>query len=217
MKPYIIALMLCVTILPATNAQQNTDGSPSEKFKVTKRFDDKGNLIGYDSLYIRQFSMDTTIRLGVAWDSLFSFPGIDRFMRNIWNDSVLASHIRAYQPFSFSFKFAPFDEESYGNDRKPGQEDSLFRFDFPYRFDSLFFNFGLDTADELLKNSELDLFEDFEKHLNESISGFRGKFFYSPDFQYSEHQKEWDELMQTHQKEIDKLYKKWEEFKSDTY
>src|SRR5690606_22322003 len=98
-----------------TFAQQQK--SPDEQIIVNKKFDDQGNLIEYDSMFIHQWSMDTTFHFGFPGDSLsfqYNFPGIEHFMKEFWRDSLFSHFSFPQQPFSFGFQFSPFGNNHIG-------------------------------------------------------------------------------------------------------
>jgi hypothetical protein len=57
--------MLLVTTGCVVFSQKKPDSKkPDEQIKVNKEYDEKGNLIGYDSTYVRSWSSDSTQEIG---------------------------------------------------------------------------------------------------------------------------------------------------------
>jgi hypothetical protein len=216
MKKLVIATLLFSVAVFETTAQQNEKQEiPDEQIIVNKKFDEHGNLIEYDSTYIHQWSVDTTFHFGFPGDSMFyfrNFPGIERFMNEFWNDSVFGKRFFTPQPFSFGFRFSPFGNDDLGNRNEPDLPDSPFQFEFPYRFDSLFFDFGFGPNKS--PGFDHDFYEDFEERLNRHYFRFRDENFAFPGFKNEEHRQEWEQLMEKHRRELEDLQKKWDENKS---
>lgn len=197
--------------------QQNEQKEPDEQVIVKKQYDEQGNLIQYDSVYYHKWTTDTTFHFGFPGDARSfgrDFPGIERFMNEFRNDSVFGKGTFPPQPFSFGFRFSPFDDEDFQNRYKPDFPDSLLLFDFPYRFDSLFFNFDFGPSQKLPHQFDEKFFEDFEERLNRHFFRFRDENFAFPGFKNEEHRQEWEELMEKHRRELEELQNKWDNNKS---
>lgn len=214
MKKFIIfSIIFSVGVFEALAQQQQKQETPDEQVIVNKKYDDKGNLIEFDSTYIHKWSMDTTFHFGFPGDSLpshWKFPGIERFMQEFWGDSLPNNRHFPHQPFSFGFRFSPFDDSNPGNNPFPFS-DSLYSAPFPFQFDSLFFDFDFGPNDKLPPGFDNDFFNDFEEQLNQYFNRFRDNNFKFPGFKSEEHRKEWEELMRKHQQELEELQKKWQE------
>ncbi|MGC9354439.1 MAG: hypothetical protein ACP5D9_11400 [Mariniphaga sp.] len=211
-KLVFLTIIFSAVLFGAKAQQQQEQETPDEQIIVNKKYDEDGNLIEYDSTYIHQWSRDTTFHFGVPGDSLsfqYNFPGIERFMDEFWNDSLFGNRDFPHQPFSFGFRFSPFDDENFRKHQLPFA-DSLFSNQFPFQFDSLFFDFGFEPGEKLPPGFDHDFFEDFEKRLNRHFFRFRDENFGFPGFKNEEHRKEWEELMQKHQRELEELQKKWQ-------
>ena len=216
-KVVIVTFLLSVVVFDTRAQQKEVPEKPDEQIIVNKKFDEQGNLIEYDSTYIHQWSADTTFHFGFPGDSLsnhWNFPGIERFMNEFWNDSVFGRRFLSPQPFSFGFRFSPFDDEDSKNQQQPDLPDLPYQFDFPYQFDSLFFDFGFGPNENLPPEFNHDFFENFEDRLNRHFFRFRDEGYGFPGFKNDTHRKEWEELMQKHQKELNELQKKWQEHES---
>ncbi len=213
MKKFVfLTLIFSVVVFEGKAQQQQEKETPDEQTIVKRKYDEHGNLTGYDSTYIHRWSLDTTFHFGFPGDSLsfqYNFPGIDRFMDEFWNDSLFGSRTFPHQPFSFGFRFSPFDDENIRPHQLPFA-DSLFSNQFPFQFDSLFFDFGFEPGEKLPPGFDNDFFEDFEKRLNRHFFRFRDENFGFPGFENEEHRKEWEELIQKHQRELEELQKKWQ-------
>jgi hypothetical protein len=193
----ILLLSVCAFVLKAQ--KQEDQKAPDEQIITNKKFDEKGNLLQYDSTYIHKWSSDTTFRFGFPDDGMsydLNFPGIKRFMNEFWNDTVFGTPSFSQQPFSFGFQFSPFDDDEFRKGRR-----SLFP-------DSLFINF---PSPKNHPGFDQKFMEDFEKRLNEHFFQFRADNFSFPHFKNEEHHEEWKQLMEKHQKELENLRKKWEE------
>jgi hypothetical protein len=204
-------LLLSVSAFVLKAQKQEDQKTPDEQIIVNKKFDEQGNLIQYDSTYIHKWSTDTTFRFGFPDDGMsydWNFPGIKRFMNEFWSDTVFGSPSLSQQPFSFGFRFSPFDDEELRKGRRSLFPDSLFAGNFPFQFDSLFFNF---PSPKNHPGFDQKFMEDFEKRLNEHFFQFRADNFSFPHFKNEEHHEEWKQLMEKHQKELENLRKKWEE------
>lgn len=213
MKNLILSMLILCSVLSVNAQKPEKQESPDEQIIVNKKYDDQGNLIEFDSTYVHKWSMDSTFHFGIPGDSLSSyrnFPGIERFMHEFWNDSAFGNAPFPQQPFSFGFRFSPFDDKNPGNNLLPFS-DSLYSAPFPFQFDSLFFDFDFGPNDKLPPGFDNDFFNDFEEQLNQYFNRFRDNNFEFPGFKNEEHRKEWEELMRKHQQELEELQKKWQE------
>lgn len=213
-KLVITALLFSVAVWGVKAQQQEEQKEPDEHIIINKKYDEQGNLIGYDSTSIRKWNMDTTFHFGFPDDgssSQWDFPGIERFMKEFWNDSVFGNPSLPNQPFSFGFKFSPFGEKGFDQDNRPSFPDSLYSGEFPFQFDSLFFDFGFDSSDELPPGFDRESFEDFEKRLNRHFDRFQDENQSFPGFKNEDHLEEWEQLMEKHRQEIEELKKKWQD------
>ncbi|SHF87288.1 hypothetical protein SAMN05444274_11144 [Mariniphaga anaerophila] len=213
MKKFIfISIVFAFAVSGAKAQQQKDQKNPDEQVIVNKKYDDQGNLIQYDSTYVHHWSVDTTFHFGFPGDSLsprFNFPGIERFMNEFWGDSLLDNKAFPREPFSFGFRFSPFDGKNRGNNLTPFS-DSLFAAPFPYQFDSLFFDFGVGPNDKFPPGIDEEFFKDFSERLNQQFYQFNEDNFGFPGFKNEEHRKEWEELIKKHQRELEELQKKWQ-------
>jgi hypothetical protein len=216
MKKLLIFTGIIFLAVFELHAQQQEDHkTPDEEIIINKKYDDQGNLIEYDSTTIHRWSMDTTFHFGFSGDSLFypwNFPGIDRFMKEFWNDSGPESPAFPRHPFSLHFRFSPFDGDKPNRlQDPPWLTDSLFRKDFPFRFDSLLFDFSPGPHPKSFHEFDDDFFDDFEQRLNKHLYRFRDKHYAFPELKDKEYLKEWEQLMEKHRLELEELRKKWEQ------
>ncbi|MGE5393093.1 MAG: hypothetical protein ACM3P1_00040 [Candidatus Saccharibacteria bacterium] len=117
MKRYILLLALSVMVIitivaqnPKSDKTQKPKNSPKEDIKVNREYDEKGNLIKFDSTYSYSFSSDTTLK-----DFNFKdFPDPFGMNFNFFNDS----------DFNKSF-FKDFDPSMFQSLRQ--NQDSLIK------------------------------------------------------------------------------------------
>ncbi len=190
--------------------QQNEPKMPDEQIIVNKKFNEKGDLIGYDSTAIYTWKTDTTFSFGFPDDSLlqqWDFPGIEQFMNHFRSDSIFGNLPFQKQPFTFGFRLSPFD----GQFKEPGRStfpDSLFDAEFPFRFDSLFFNFNLDSAQIFNPEFSQKFMKDFKERMSRHY--FIPDWSGMPNFDNEKQKQEWEQLMEKHQREIENLKHKWQ-------
>lgn len=106
MKRYILLLAVCVLFLitivaqnPKSDKTQKPKNSPKEDIRVNREYDEKGNLIKFDSTYSYSFSSDTTLK---DFDfKNFADPfGMDL---SFFNDSTFSqSFFKDFDPFFFN-------------------------------------------------------------------------------------------------------------------
>ncbi len=154
---------------------------PDEQIIVNKKYDDNGNLIQYDSTYVQQWSSDSTFN--------FAFPNDGFFQGNEFSDmdEFFKNFMddSSFENFGSSDFFGnmPFDEDFFEHFHG-GQSDSSIIRGFSY--------------------------DDFERQLNEMLNNYPLYNFQMPQFRNEEQQKEWEELMKKHQKEMEDLKRKWD-------
>ncbi len=62
MKKIFILIIISVAVIPVFAQKKSDSKTPDEQIKVKRQYDDKGNLIGYDSTYVKSWSSaDTTM------------------------------------------------------------------------------------------------------------------------------------------------------------
>lgn len=215
MKKIVVCTIIVFQAIAGNAQQKGIPEQPDKQIFVNKKYDENGNLIQFDSTYVHKWSVDTTLNFGFPTDSVFpyySFPDIERFMNKFWNDSTLGHPVFPHQPFSFGFRFSPFEDDEDFQNKNPQFPDSLFQPNFPYHFDSLFFNFGKSPFGEMHPWYNPEYFENLENHLEKQFKDFHHHRSF-PDFNNKQQLEEWKKLKKKHQKEIEELRKKWK--KSD--
>jgi hypothetical protein len=190
MKNLILVLLVLTAGFLSTNAQQKKT-QPEEKSIVNKEFDEDGNLIKYDSTFVRSWSGDSAFQFDFPMKDFFAgknFPGFDE----MFADSAFAGHLN--HPF--------FNLDGFGQQFP----DSAFSQHFEFFGDSAFvFPFGSDNSFE-------NFFQgDFEAMHKEMMRHFGNMPTGNPRFETEEQEKAWEELMQKQQKEKEELLKKWKE------
>ncbi len=102
----VISLLLLITGCQL-HSQSNSDGkniSPKTDIKVTREYDEHGNLIRYDSTYIQYYSSDNY--KSIPWDSLLNVFRINP----LFEDPFLTPNYLRKNPFRMydSLFFNPF-------------------------------------------------------------------------------------------------------------
>ena len=214
MKKVIVFMMLvflAATNLPAQDQKQNN--LPHEQITVNKKFNEKGELTGYDSTAIFTWKTDTTFSIAFPFDSLpFNrrFHGIEQFMNEFFNDSAFGNTFPGSHPFTFGFRVSPFESQPHTK-IIPSIPDSLFRDNFPFRFDSLLFNFDFVPSKPYTDEFSHKFMEDFEERMNRYFFDNKSTIF--PQFKTEEQRKEWEQLMEKHRRERESLRQQWQEQK----
>lgn len=191
MKRYILLLALSVMVIitivaqnPKSDKTQKPKNSPKEDIKVNREYDEKGNLIKFDSTYSYSFSSDTTLK-----DFNFKdFPDPFGMNFNFFNDS----------DFNQSF-FKDFDPSMFNSLRQ--NQDSLIRrfyngHNLHFKNDSNMQSFnGLD-----------EFFNQFQGLPNDSNSTIQ-PFFQGFNFN-SEEMKKMMEMMEKQMQELQSQHQK---------
>lgn len=209
MKKIVFVITGLLIITGQVFAQKDKKGkAPDEKITVNKKYDDKGNLIQFDSTYVHTWSSDSTMQVPFSDDQFFAgkdFPDIDQFLQEFMNDSTFKSH-QGLSPFDHDEFFKHFGESF---------PDSMMQ-NFSLKQDSVYFDFPMDS----LKN----LPPGFMPNLDEMIQGLKDRLGTIPEpfnnmppkFQSPEQQKEWQQLMEKQRKEMEQFRKKWDQKNRDT-
>ncbi len=206
-----IITLLTLTFLAAVNvpAQENKQNKlPEQQIIVNKKYNEKGDLTGFDSTAIITWKLDTTLSIGFPFDSLSykRFPGIEQFLNEFWNDSIFRSPAFPESPFSFEFHFSPSIPRP-NKKYMPTIPDTFIRPDYPFRFDSLLFDFEFDQEKPFSDDSRQQFMQDFEKRMNRYF--FNNDHLFSPHFKNDEQRREWEELMDKQQREREEFQRKW--------
>lgn len=128
----IMSICLSLLLLTGCNAQtekskitstgKDTASQPKVSWKVNKQYDDKGNVIGYDSTYTWSYSSSSGKNVPVAADSVMNsfrlqfnqlFPDMfnNSFGSPVWNDSLLYNDFLAPDYFMRKYRSHYFDIE----------------------------------------------------------------------------------------------------------
>lgn len=219
----ILLILAAVLIVANAAAQKKNDNKkqPDEQIIVNKEYDEQGNLLKYDSTYTFEWYSDTS----------FHFPGFDGWKdffgqqaphRNFFPDDLFADSIMPRMPFFRDFPDSFFEDEwpSEGFRFHFGGPDSMFFRNFSFHQDTAFF-FGPDSSFFLPPGFVLpdmksfrDFFDEFGD-LQDAESPMLRYFFEEPPrrfdrFQNEEQQREWEQLMEKHHREMEELQRKWE-------
>lgn len=190
MKKLTVAAILCIATLQWVVAQDHKKNqSPDEQIIVNKQFDENGNMIGYDSTYIHQWSSDSTFQF--SFDNHFPpgrFPEMQDLMGQLFGDSTKI-------PFG-RFQFLPFDDDDFIKGFGTFS-DSLFFKDFSFHNDSAF---------TFPRNFNRHFFD-----LEDLMRDFNSNSFPQPRFKSEEQKEEWEKLMKKQQKEKEELLRKWQQ------
>ncbi|HET6558492.1 MAG TPA: hypothetical protein VFG54_14335 [Prolixibacteraceae bacterium] len=186
MKRLIVLLALSFVFQITTMAQNSKSpkNTPKEDIKVNREYDEKGNLIRFDSIYSYSFSGDTTLQdlnfgdFPANFGSNFSF-----FSDSSFNDSFM-------KDFNF-----PFFESLSQN------EDSIFnKF---HQFHN--FKFKNDSTGQYFWDME-DFFKQFQDFKTDSSSTqhFQSEFNFSPQAMFEMMQKQMQEMEERHRQYFSK-------------
>lgn len=103
----LAAFLLLGSGLQAQSAGQKAEGNPNTKVQVNKQYDDKGNLIRYDSTYVFNYRgdghalmADSVLKsLRQQFDDFYSFKPF-MFRQDIWpSDSLYMKHFQLFPYF----------------------------------------------------------------------------------------------------------------------
>ncbi|MFZ5429770.1 MAG: hypothetical protein ACOZDD_06025 [Bacteroidota bacterium] len=212
---YLSIFIAAVFLQLAASAQNQRENSksPDEEIRVNREYDERGNLLRYDSSYIFRWHNDTTFQFPDfgGWNDIFNrqSPFLDLFQGTFPSDS-LWSGMPLFRDLPGRFFDSP---EWFGAFSFP--DSSLFQ-NFSFQWDSTLF-IGPDSTFILPPgfimpnmNSLRDLLKDFGEFPDEFAP-----FFGHPDrrfdrFSDEKIMQEWQELMEKHKREMDELYRKWE-------
>ncbi len=197
MKTLISFLVASILSVGQMHAQTNP---PDEKSIVNKEYDENGNLIQYDSTYVRSWSSDSTFTFPLDDTSPFGngFPGMDQLFRNFFSDSTQFRY-----NFPENFLHSPFQDDEFFKQFGQAFPDSLFRGSKPYGIDSLL-RHRFNLNDQFPQNYGFRDWQDLQKEFQKQIY---------PKFKTPEQQKEWENLLERHQNEKNDFLKKMEKEK----
>jgi len=139
MKRFILLSILSASIFGICLAQSKDlkKNSPKEDIKVNKKYDEKGNLIQYDSTYTYNWSSDTTLMNQMSPGDMknlfgdhFKFFNDSSMMRNFFFDDfdqMFSSHFGMMPDSTMMKKFGMEHFQDF---------DNLFGFTYPDKKDS---------------------------------------------------------------------------------
>jgi len=218
MKGFFAISTVLFFIHAAYGQTDTTPQKPDEQIVVKKEYDEKGNMLRYDSTYSFQWRSDTAFSFPEfgGWQDMFSngFPFRDLFSDSLFHDMPF---FRDFPPRFFEddtvFSHFPFEFD-------PFADDSSFLRRFSFQLDTTLF-MGPDSSFLLPPgfimpdmNSLKDLLKEFRD--NQDTDPF-SPFFYrqippgTGRFPDMEQQKEWNALIERHRREMEELRKKWEQ------
>lgn len=192
MKRFILFSLLLFGLIISLMAQKSDKKQklPRENSKVTREYDDKGNLIRFDSVYSYSYSSDSTLLKD------FSPNGFPDF--SFFSDSVSKGN-SVFEGFDkmFADPFSPFDQK----------QDSIFRKHLEGI--SRFQGFNNDSTSFSINGFD-DLFSYFFESGNDSSS------VKSPDKIAGKSQRQsMDNAMQMFRKQVQEMEKRQREFFED--
>ncbi len=196
MKHYFFILMLIVCLGMSTKAQKPEQKSnlPKEDIKVNREYDEKGNLIKFDSIYSYSWSGDTTLMKSFAPKD---FPDM----------------------FGDSFNF--FNDSAFLGDSFFDNLDQLFASPFCSKNDSLLMQrFGKTHHFEILKHQGDTIVindKDFKDFFNPFINKKDSLQSNSPDKTVPKsHPKSMDEILEMLQQQMIEMEKRQQQFFKET-
>lgn len=203
----LFLVTLIFTSVQVKAQDQKKNENPDEQITVNKKYDENGNLVQFDSTYVHRWSSDSTIQFSFPDHDFFSgndFPDINQFLQDFMSDST----------FNFQHGFAPFNHDEFLKQFGQVFPDSMMQ-NFSFHHDSTYFDFPMDSLKNLPPGFMPD-FDELMQGLHEHLGSMPNTFYdMSPKFKSPEQQKEWKQLMEKHQKEMEEFRKKWEQKKNN--
>ena len=196
MKTGFLFLMMSLCLVTISSAQKSDQkpNKPNEKSTVKREYDDKGNLIKFDSTYTYSWSGDTTLNKSFSPKDLESF-----FSEHFGNQA------------DSSFFGNPFPDgiEQFFSHSFSGKQDSLLLKKFGIHPDLHNFGFKNDSLAMNLKDFD-GFFNPFSENKNDSVSPkSSGK---SPQ---ASQPKSMDDLMKMLRQHMQEMEKNQQEFFND--
>lgn len=196
----LTALIFTVVQVFAQDVKKEKD--PDEQIIVNKNYDDKGNLIQYDSTYIHQWSSDSTFQFLFPDNDFFAgngFPDLNEFFNQFMGDSAIRN-----------FGFSPFNNDDFFSFQHEFT-DSMFSKNLPFAIDSTFQYFNSDSLGNFPHGNTFPDIHEFYDLMNKQFHHFTPHNFNFPEINTPAQQEELKELLKKHQKEMEELRKKWNE------
>ncbi len=206
MKRILIVFGFVFLAIPIFAQDTTSVNTPDEQIIVNKKYDEQGNLIQFDSMYVHQWSStDSTLQFSFPDNGSISgqgFPDVGNFFREFMGDSTMRGQ----------HGFDPFDDDFLKHFQQGAPDSAMMKRFYSYR-DSSFFNApGGDKLNHFPPGFMPDmdeLMQKFQQHFRD-LQGEKDKMKHH-GFQSKEQQDEWQQLMEKHRKEIDAFQKKWNE------
>lgn len=189
MKHFVLFSLMIICLFTSVLAQ-NTDkkqNMPSENSKVTKEYDEKGNLTKFDSVYTYSWSGDTTMLKSISPDELSKmFGGSFGFFADstLKGNSFFGDFDQMFaQPYSgtrdsmFIKQFKQFHQ--FKNSQSPN-DSVAFNFNFPDDFGD---ENGTGKTDSISSKKPLHSFENQQKSMEEMMQLFELHMKEMEDFQ----------------------------------
>ena len=196
MKHFVLFSLIIICLF--TNAlAQNTDkkqNMPRENSKVTKEYDEKGNLTKFDSVYTYSWSGDTTMMKSISPDELskmfggnFGFFADSTFKGNSFFgdfDQMFTQPYSGARDSMFIKQFKQFHQ--FKNSQSPN-DSMAFNFNFPDYFGD---ENGTGKTDSISSKKPLHSFGNQQKSMEEMMQLFELHMKEMEDFQkkFFEHQ-----------------------------
>jgi hypothetical protein len=184
----IILFMVVLLAGDMLFAQKKPDSKkPDEQIKVNKEYDENGNLIGYDSTYVRSWSSDTTLNLADMdvlrreMESMMKDGGFGSFFgdsTNFAHDPFRDLHKDFFERFYRGIPDSAFNWNDTTNIQIPGMEFPFSDFDQMheqmmkqfgqfFQGDSINNNWDQDFNFFFDQDKFKDLKKEFEDHFNQ--------------------------------------------------
>ena len=204
MKRFIFLMFASLLIGNTAHSQSKEttkkSKSPQEKVTVNKKFDEKGNMISFDSTYVYSWSGDTVIN-GFPGD--VDFSDFFNWKGNFFdNDSASMA-----DPF-LGFHFKGGDIENFFKNFSKMLPDSLDRNMYSLRNDSVFHFYGDSVNSFPFRKG---MVPDIHWQLNDSTMEHffaEPEFFFKNDSTWQKNQK----LMEKYMQEMEEIQKKFFQF-----
>jgi len=200
MKRFILfpILIMCIQVNSLAQKPEKKQNSPKEDIRVSREYDENGNLIKFDSVYTYSWSGDTTLMESLPEDFPFNFD----------------QHF-GFSPDSTYFGHSFFDDfDQLFSQPFLGKRDSLMmkKFDLNHHFR----NFGMNPDSLAMKLKD---FEEYYKNFNENNSISPKIPLQSRHFSQPKSMDDMMKMLQQHMQKMEEyqrnLFKenpKWQEF-----
>lgn len=166
MKKQVSLLVLCMISGLVMAQESKSNKQPNEQSKVTREYDEQGNLIRFDSTYVKSWSSDSTIN---SLDLEQMQQELDRMFGNFFSGDTTGTRSRRIRSFDDQFfkQFGDSGTFSFPNfqdafpDMEEMQRQMMESFDQLMQSDT-----ALQTPDDLRRQLKYDFMntpEDLEK------------------------------------------------------